>query len=445
MVSRTVTRGACAVSAVRPAIGDTGAAGPDPAARPLADLVGAGLRVPVTGGGELPFANLDIAATAPCLVAVRDAVDEILPWYASVHRGAGRPAQICTAAYERARTTVLGFAGPGPGHTVVFTRNTTDALSLLARCLPGGTTVIGFDTDHHSALLAWRRGRVQRLRTPASPAAAVAAMDRALAAAPVGPRLICVTGASNVTGEVWPLADLADVAHRHGARIAVDAAQLAPHRPIDMGRLELDYVALSGHKLYAPFGSGALIGRSDWMAAAPPYLAGGGAAGHVADDGTAAWADGPARHEGGTPNLIGAAALAAACDAITAIGWAAVREHEQRLQRALLDGLAEVDGLSVLRLWEDAVPRVGITSFTVAGVEPGWIAQVLAERHGIGVRHGKFCAHPLVRRLTGGGDAVRISFGLGTTAGHIRRVTGALAALGGRSRRDAQPFIVRKG
>ena len=103
-------------------------------------------------------------------------------------------------------------------------------------------------------------------------------MDAALRSAPVGPRLICVTGASNVTGEIWPLADLADVAHHHGARIAADAAQLAPHRPIAMGQLGLDYVALSGHKLYAPFGSGALIGRSDWLRAAPPYLAGGGAA-----------------------------------------------------------------------------------------------------------------------------------------------------------------------
>src|SRR5579875_287015 len=387
----------------------TSATVPLPAVGPLAGLVGAGLRVPVDGGREVTYANLDIAATAPCLVAVRDAVDAILPWYSSVHRGAGRPAQVCTGAYERARATVTSFTGAGPGHTAVFTRNTTDAFNLLARCLPGGTTVIGFDTDHHSALLPWRRGPVRRLRTPGSPAEAVAAVDAALADAPVGPRLVCVTGASNVTGEVWPLGDLADVAHRHGARIAVDAAQLAPHRPINMGRIGLDYAALSAHKLYAPFGSGALIGRSDWLRAAPPYLAGGGAASHVTDDGDAAWADGPARHEGGTPNLIGAVALAAACDAITAIGWAAVREHENRLQQALLAGLDGLPGLSVLRLWDDPAPRVGITSFTVGGTAPEQIAAVLAGRHGVGVRHGKFCAHPLVRRLTGGGDAVRAS------------------------------------
>ena len=129
----------------------------------------------------------------------------------------------------------------------------------MPRCCPGGAPA-------------------RRLPAPASAADAVTAVDAALRSAPAGPRLVCVTGASNVTGEIWPLADLAEVAHHHGARIAVDAAQLAPHRPIAMGRLGLDYVALSGHKLYAPFGSGALIGRSDWLRAAPPYLAGGGAA-----------------------------------------------------------------------------------------------------------------------------------------------------------------------
>ena len=398
--------------------------------QPLAELVGAALRLPVAGGGELPLANLDIAATAPCLTAVRDAVDEILPWYASVHRGAGRPEQVCTAAYERARSTLLGFAGAGPGHTAVFTRNTTDAVNLLARCLPGGTTVIGFGTDHHSAMLPWRRGAVLRLPAPASPGDAVQAVGAALRAAPVGPRLVTASGASNVTGELWPLAELAAVAHEHGARIAVDAAQLAPHRPLDMARLGLDYVALSGHKLYAPFGSGALIGRSDWLRAAPPYLPGGGAAGHVGEDGVQ-WADGPARHEGGTPNLIGAVALAAACDTLTGIGWDRLRDHEDRLQRALRDGLAGLPGLSVLRLWDDSVPRLGIVSFTVRGWPAEQIAARLADDYAIAVRHGKFCAHPLVRRLTGGADAVRASMGIGSTAGDVGRLASALRGIVG--------------
>jgi selenocysteine lyase/cysteine desulfurase len=411
---------------------------------PLAGLVGADLRVPVAGGGDLPYVNLDVAATAPCLVPVKEAVDALLPWYSSVHRGAGAPAQVCTHAYERARETVREFAAPGPGHTVVFTRNTTDAFNLLSRCLPGGTTVIGFDTDHHSAMLAWRRGPVHRLTTPGTAAEAVAAVDEALTAAPVGPRLVCVTGASNVTGELWPLAALAEVAHRHGARLAVDAAQLAPHRPLAMGRLGLDYVALSGHKLYAPFGAGALIGRSDWLAAAPPYLAGGGAVASVHPGGVR-WADGPARHEGGTPNLLGAVALAAACEAITSLGWDAVTEHEATLTRALCDGLATAPGLSLLRLWDEAAPRVGIASFTLEGHAPGAVAAELATRHGIGVRDGKFCAHLLVRRLTGGGDAVRASIGLGTTAEHITRLTGAVHQIAARRGTPAPAGGVSRG
>jgi selenocysteine lyase/cysteine desulfurase len=138
---------------------------------PLAELVGADVRVPLAGGRQVPFANLDIAATAPCLAAVRDAVNDILPWYASVHRGGGRPAEICTRAYEQARETVRRFAGADSGAAVVFTRNTTDAFNLLARCLPHGTAVIGFWTDHHAALLPWRRATVQRLEPPAGPAA----------------------------------------------------------------------------------------------------------------------------------------------------------------------------------------------------------------------------------------------------------------------------------
>src|SRR5262249_31332910 len=128
-------------------------------------------------------------------------------------------------------------------------------------------------------------------------------------------RLLAVTGAGNVTGELWPLAELASLAHRHGARIAVDAAQLAPHRAIDLTALDVDYLACSGHKLYAPFGGGALVGRLDWLEAARPYLAGGGAIRHVTID-EVEWGNGPARHEAGTPNVVGIVSMAAACRAL---------------------------------------------------------------------------------------------------------------------------------
>src|SRR5437588_594321 len=136
---------------------------------------------------------------------------------------------------------------------------------------------IGYANLDHAALLPWKGPNVHRIQTPRTRPAALSAVDNALACCPEGPRLVVLTGASNVTGELLTVAEIAAVARRHGARIALDAAQLAPHRPVDIRELDVDFVALSGHKLYAPFGAGALIGRADWLRAAQPYLAGGGA------------------------------------------------------------------------------------------------------------------------------------------------------------------------
>ncbi|MCZ9340151.1 aminotransferase class V-fold PLP-dependent enzyme, partial [Streptomyces sp. TRM76130] len=164
------------------------------------------------------------------------------------------------------------------------------------------------------------------LDAPGTPAQAVEILERALAdREPYGPALVCVTGASNVTGELWPVRELAAAAHAHGARIVLDAAQLAPHHPVSVRDLDVDWVAFSGHKLYAPFGAGVLAGRPDWLRAAQPYLAGGGASRRVArraDGGVdVEWHQGAARHEAGSPNVIGAYAIASACAALTEAGF----------------------------------------------------------------------------------------------------------------------------
>ncbi|MGS2613185.1 aminotransferase class V-fold PLP-dependent enzyme [Micromonospora sp. LZ34] len=390
--------------------------------------------------------NLDYAATAPCARAAADAVAELLPWYASVHRGAGALSRRCTLAYERARQTVGDFFGARADDHVVFTRNTTDALNLLARALPAGTTVVTFAGEHHANLLPWPRGSV-RLPVPADPGEAVRALDAALGelrrdASPGLPVLVAVTGASNVTGERWPVAELARVARRHHARIAVDAAQLAPHAPVDLLTLDVDYLAVSGHKLYAPFGAGALIGRGDWLDAAPPYLAGGGATSHVgAATHDVRWATGPARHEAGTPNLLGAVALAAVCDALADADRSALHDREQELLARLRNGIAALPHVVELRTFGPDAPRVGIVSFVVAGRDSAAVAAELAREHGIGVRDGLFCAHPLARRLLGEAatrsgrrdlppTALRASIGLGSTAEHVDALLAALATLG---------------
>ncbi|AIY17300.1 aminotransferase class V-fold PLP-dependent enzyme [Pimelobacter simplex] len=394
------------------------------AVRPLLPVTGADLRVPLVTGGSAPYANLDIAASAPALRSVSERVDQLLPYYSSVHRGAGHGSAVSTAALDAARRTVAGFVGARPDDVVQVVRHTTDAFNLLASAVPGD--VVTLDVEHHANLLPWARGRRRTVAAGRTLAATVAAVEAELAREPAA--LLAVTGASNVTGEVLPLADLVAVAHRHGARIAVDGAQLVPHRRVDVAGLGIDYLAFSGHKLYAPYGAGVLVGRPDWLEAAPPYLAGGGAVRAVALD-AVEWAPVPARHEAGTPNVVGAVALAAACETLAALPPGEQARHESALGERLRTGLAALPGLRVLRLWDDATDTLGLATFTLADHPAELVAQYLSAEHGIAVRAGRFCAHPLLARLNDGGTAVRASVGLGTSSADVDRLLAALDAL----------------
>ncbi|MBC6447922.1 aminotransferase class V-fold PLP-dependent enzyme [Actinokineospora xionganensis] len=393
-----------------------------------------------TPRGLLTYANLDYAASAPCAVAAQEAVNEILPYYASVHRGAGALSQKCTRGFEHARQTLGWFIGARPEDLVVFTRSTTDSLNLLAHLVPADAKVVTFAGEHHANLLPWRDPI--RLPVPATPAEAVASAEAALTdlrRTHTGPILLAVTGASNVTGEVWPVAELARVARSVDARIALDAAQLAPHRRVDMAELDVDYLALSGHKLYAPFGAGILAGRSDWMDAATPYLAGGGASALVGDAaGDVSWHPSPSRHEAGSPNVIGAIAMAAVCTALDDADWDAMAAHEHRLVATLREGLATVPGARELSIFGTDADRVGIVTFAVAGHDSSDVSAFLAKRYGIGVRDGLFCSHPLTRGLlreAGSAEctlpptAVRASVGLGSKIEHIDRLVDGLREL----------------
>ncbi|TVZ00224.1 aminotransferase class V-fold PLP-dependent enzyme [Trebonia kvetii] len=395
------------------------------AGAPLAPLASDGQSVPLVQGGSVRWVNLDYAASAPALRAVADHVAQVLPLYASVHRGASYASEACTAAYEAARRQVAAFVGARPDDVAVFTRNTTDALNLLATAVPG--EVVHLDIEHHANLLPWQARGNRLVPAGSTVAATLAAVEAELARRPAA--LLTVTGASNVTGECPPLDRLAEIAHRHGARLAVDGAQLVPHRRVDLCAIGADYLALSGHKMYAPFGAGALIGRRDWLDAAPAYLAGGGAVREVTCD-SVRWAPAPARHEAGTPAVLGALALAAACRELAALPDGAVAAHEQALLGRLDEGLVAV-GARVLRIWPDApdLDRVPAVSFTVPGFAAARVAAYLSAEHGIGVRDGKFCAHPLLARLGAADGAVRVSLGLGSQADDIDQLIAALGKL----------------
>src|SRR4051812_24816761 len=206
-----------------------------------------------------------------------EAVNEFAPWYSSVHRGTGAKSRISTDAYEHARETIARFVG---GTQAVIVRNTTEAVNVFANALAPGTRVLSTPVEHHANMLPWRRHDLRLLPFPASADHLLAVTRQALQERRTD--VLAVTGASNVTGEVWPLQELAELAHEHGAQLFVDAAQLAPHRAIDMETAGIDHLAISGHKLYAPFGAGALISRKTFSG--DPLIKGGGAVKLVTDD-----------------------------------------------------------------------------------------------------------------------------------------------------------------
>ncbi|MBC9712295.1 aminotransferase class V-fold PLP-dependent enzyme [Streptomyces sp. TRM66268-LWL] len=425
----------------------------EPACTEPLQVLGRDVRVPLVTGGEVTYAALDYAASAPALQRVWDDVAAYAPYYGSVHRGAGYLSQLSTDLFENARRTVEEFLDCRDGDQVIFTRSTTDSLNLLARALPADCQVFVFETEHHASLLPWRDARVTYLNAPRTPGEAVQTLERALADRdPHGPALVCVTGASNVTGELWPVRELAAAAHAHGARIVLDAAQLAPHHPVSVRELDVDWVAFSGHKLYAPFGSGVLAGRADWLQEAEPYLAGGGASKAVArrtDGGVdVEWHTTAARHEAGSPNVIGAYSIASACKALTEAGFEGLVAREQELIARVRTGLAEVPEVKVLSLFGNDAPRVGVISFVVEGWNSSHFAAALSAEYGIGVRDGLFCAHPLVRTLLGSDpqeqgecgapeaapgekslNAIRVSFGAGTPDEHVERFVHAVREL----------------
>ena len=418
-------------------------------------LIGAETVVPCVDGRSRRYVNLDYAASTPVMAAVWDAVEAFVPWYSSVHRGSGVKSQISTAAFEDARETIAEFVGGRADDAVVFVRNTTEAINVLAAALPDGAGVLSTRSSITPTCCPGVATRSGCSRPPLA-GRAVGRCERALRSARPRIELVAVTGASNVTGEVWPVAELAELAHAHGAQLFVDAAQLAPHRPVDMAGSGIDFLALSGHKLYAPFGAGALVGDRRRLSERAPLLHGGGAIELVTPD-DVIWADAPQRHEAGSPNVVGAVALAAACRALLDVGMDSVAAHEQALATYLWSGLSTVPGLRRLTLWPEDVERVGIATFNLEGYRHPLLAAILSAEHAIGVRHGCFCAHLLMTRLLGIPDAevdrlaselragrrpslpgaVRASLGLGSTPDDIDRLVDALreiAATGPRSR-----------
>jgi cysteine desulfurase/selenocysteine lyase len=420
-------------------------------------FIGLEAETPLLDGTRRTYINLDNAASTPPMRAVLEAVNNFLIYYSSVHRGTGFKSQLSTHAYEEARQTLMEFLGANSEtHTCIFGKNSTEAINKLARRFPFSperNVVLTSGMEHHSNDLPWRAA-TQTIHVSLTSDGYLdeADFDEKLERYASQVALVTITGASNVTGILNQIHDLAKKVHAAGAQIAIDCAQLAPHRQIEMRSLDdpthLDYVVISAHKMYAPFGSGALVGRRDTFQRGEPDMTGGGTIEIVTLD-DVIWAEPPDRDEAGSPNTVGAIALAAAIKQLQAVGMDKVAEHEAKLTAYALEGLNSIPNIHI---YGDnnpayALSRLGVIPFQIEGMSHFLVASILGYEFGIGVRSGCFCAHPYILHLLGispqharavrqnmlAGDRsdmpglIRISFGLYNTREEVDAFLEALS------------------
>lgn len=400
-------------------------------------VVGLDRPVPLLDGTRRPYVNLDNAATTPALKDVADAVAAFLPFYSSVHRGSGFKSRVSTLVYDQAHEIIARFVGADPDtNTVIFGKNTTEAINKLSYRLPlsDDSVILSTIMEHHSNDLPWRN-RARVVHVGATPEGRLDEddFDRQLARHAGRVALVTVSAASNVTGFIQPVHRLARKAHEAGARIMVDAAQLAPHRQVimkpDGDPAHLDFVVLAGHKMYAPFGTGALVGPKSFFLETGPEYPGGGTVEVVTLD-EVHWAGMPDRDEAGSPNVVGAMAMAKAAQVLMEVGMDAVADHEAALTAYALERLAANPAIQIYgdRDPARAAERVGVIPFNVAGAHHYLVAAVLGYEGGIGVRSGCFCAHPYVVHLLDLPEQVRDSWKARVLAGDKSDMPGLVRA-----------------
>jgi cysteine desulfurase/selenocysteine lyase len=379
-----------------------------------------------------PIAYLDSGASAQRVLASIQAVDRYeRTSHSNVHRGSHTLSAEATAAYEGARATVADHLGAADRREVIFVRNATEAINLVVRTWGGanvgkGDRIVLTEMEHHSNIVPWQQlaewvgGEIDWV--PVDGKTGLLDMDTYAALLERGPKLVAVTHVSNVLGTENPLAGISRLAHEAGALVLADGAQAAPKMAVDVAELGVDFYAVTGHKLYAPTGIGALWARLDLLRAMPPFLGGGSMIRKVTKEGTT-YADPPARFEAGTPAIAQAIGMASALRWMDAVGMGAIREHEQEIAAYALEALSEVPGLRVFGP-PPGPERLGPVSFELDGVHAHDVSEIL-DRHGVAVRAGHHCAQPLMDRL-GVAATARASFGVYTTQEEIDRLVDGL-------------------
>jgi selenocysteine lyase/cysteine desulfurase len=368
----------------------------------FSDLIyGYDKKVP-TEDGFKRYINLDNAASTPPFKGVIDHLIEEALWYSSIHRGSGFKSLYSTKQYESAREIVANFIGADLNYdTVIFTKNTTDSINKLSHYLSAipGEFVAFTKLEHHSNELPWLKEKTICIGLK-NDILDLDELERVLKINQGRIKLLAVSGASNVTGYTPPIYTLAEMAHQAGAKIMIDGAQLVPHRPVKIHHpsdpRHIDFLAFSGHKMYAPFGAGVLVGPRKIFSLKPPSQVGGGTVKGIGPAGII-WANPPETEEAGSPNVLGALALAKACQILQEIGWESLVQHESSL---LVNTLSKMEKIPYITIYgAPSRSQIGVISFNIKGIEHSEVAKYLAEKKGIGVRSGCFCARSYVQNL----------------------------------------------
>ena len=369
-------------------------------------IVGIDTQVTLEDGSTKAAIAFDNAATTPAFREVVDAVVECLDMYGSIGRGFSQKSDHSTDFYNDTRNKVIEFLGADPEtYTCFYVNNTTDGLNKLASALveSKNTVILTTRAEHHSNDLPWRE-RCEVLYAEVDELGRIKydELEKILKENKVD--YVSVTTASNVTGYVTDVHRVAKMAHENGAKIIVDGAQIVAHRAFSMlgdtPEENIDFMAFSAHKMYTPFGGGAVVGLTEILNEHQPEFYGGGTV-HVVGDDWVEYKDAPAVYEAGSPNYPSVVGLATAIDILKGVGFDAIQEHEQKLNRKLIDGLLKMETAIVYGDTENIDDKVGVVSFNFSDINTYVLARHLADAYGIATRRGAFCAHPYVWRLMG--------------------------------------------
>lgn len=372
-------------------------------------IIGAEQRIPLSDGRYVNAINFDNAATTPVLYSVLREINHFAPWYSSVHRGGGYKSMVSSDIYEQGRAVVQSFVNSDKERDIViFTKNTTESINNLSFVLSQQKSqqkvILSTFMEHAANDLPWRnKFKVDYVEIDGFGRLSIEDLEDKLIRYRGSVKLVSVTGASNVTGYLNPIHKIAALAHKYGAKILVDGAQMVPHTSVDMKCFDtlehIDYLAFSAHKMYAPFGAGVLIGPKEEFKEGNPFIQGGGAINLVTHK-RVEWDEPAGKDEAGTPNAMGVVALTAAIRILQSVGMDNIYKIEKGLYDYAISHMKNIPGI---KFYSDPFKEdtISVIPFNLEGVDHHLLPSILSGEAGIAVRNGFFCTHPYCERLLG--------------------------------------------